>query len=573
MSTLGSGLALALVRRARLSGLVSVLTGATLLTLVVLEFTGHPGSSRLLLLLSAQLGVLALTVYPRLKWEDPVDRVVLVLVVIAPVSLIVASVGASAEVADTSGQVVTAAVVLVLILHTWWRLERAARHDRWSLTWMGLSTGLALLVGGVETFAVSTTITTVVACLVFALIGPALYIGVTRPEVVDVRGLVVRCVVLLTSMLAYVALFTGAVAILDIAGYRHPSAAALAIVGALCAIAFHPTQVILRGVVDEMLFGQRPDPLGAASQVAGHIGSDPVLALRIIRDALVLPHASLHVDGAEVASSGVPVTYTRTVPLILDEGRVGELRVGLRPGDLGLSGGDERVLKLVAPLLTQTVRARALTAEVQASRQAVITAVAEERRRLRRDLHDSLGARLAGIAFTTDAVRNTMRGDLESADHLLLVLRNETGTAIKEIRQLVYGMRPDALDELGLVPAIRQQAAMLRTADERPLRAEIHAADLPALPAAVEVAAYRIILEALTNAARHSGSDVAEASLNVEDGVLVVEVRDPASGPGGWVAGVGLASMRERTVELGGAFSTGPTPDGGLVRAVIPLST
>lgn len=570
-SFLLSGLGVVIVGRARLAGLLGSLSGATLLILVALALTGHRTSTTLLLLLAAQLGVLGLTAYPRLSWTHPVDFVALVLVAAAPVILLATNTRVPTSGAFAGGQAVTVLVVLVLILHTWWRLERATARDRGSLTWMALSAGSALLVGGVVASIVTTTFATVIACLVFALIGPALFVGVTRPEVVDVRGLVVRFIVMVTSLLTYLTLFTCVRALLDLVGYPRPSAGVLALVGAVCALTFHPTQVILRGVVDELLFGQRPDPLGAASQVADHLSDDPVLALRTIQEALVLPHASLYVGGVELASSGVPVTYTRTIPLPLGEGREGELRVGLRAGDLGLTAGDERVLKLVAPLLAQSVRARALAAEVQASREAAITAVAEERRRLRRDLHDGLGPRLSGIAFTSDAVRNILRRDPDSAEELLVGLRTETVNAIREIRQLVYGMRPQALDELGLVPAIRQQAAMLRTVDQRPLRVRIHATDLPALSAAVEVAAYRIMVEALTNAARHSGSDVAEASIYAQDGGLVVEVRDPAPDDSRWVAGVGLASMRERTAELGGTFSAGHTSGGGLVRAVLPL--
>ncbi|WP_442940260.1 sensor histidine kinase [Nocardioides sp. B-3] len=211
----------------------------------------------------------------------------------------------------------------------------------------------------------------------------------------------------------------------------------------------------------------------------------------------------------------------------------------------------------------------ALTADVQTSRERTVTALEEERRRLRRDLHDGLGPRLSGIAFTSDAVRNTLRDDPDQAEALLRTLRAETSSAIGEIRQLVYGMRPPALDEIGLVPALRQQADQLRTPDGRPLRVTLDVDGLPAPAAAVEVAAYRITVEALTNSARHSGSEEATASLLVRDGTLVIEVRDAGEPGAPWQAGVGLASMRERAAELGGTLSIG---EGG-VRAVLPLAT
>ena len=190
--------------------------------------------------------------------------------------------------------------------------------------------------------------------------------------------------------------------------------------------------------------------------------------------------------------------------------------MGLRPGDLTLSRDDEHVLALTAPLLAQTLRAQALAAEVRESRGQTVAALEEERRRLRRDLHDGLGPRLSGIAFTSDAARNLLRTDPTEAERLLRDLRAETVTAIEEIRQLVYAMRPPALDELGLVPALRQQASGLRRSDGTPLTVTLTApADLPALPAAVEVAAYRIVMEALANVARHTSAT--SADVRIED--------------------------------------------------------
>ena len=162
------------------------------------------------------------------------------------------------------------------------------------------------------------------------------------------------------------------------------------------------------------------------------------------------------------------------------------------------------MLRLVAPLLVQILRAEQLAADVSASRGQAIAAIAEERRRLRRDLHDGLGPALTGIAFSIDAARNTLHADPAGAEELLVRIRQDTADAIAQIRGLVYGMRPPALDELGLGPALRQQAAGLRRADGSTLPVAFDMDHtLPPLPAAVEVAAYRIVTEALTNIARH----------------------------------------------------------------------
>ena len=132
-------------------------------------------------------------------------------------------------------------------------------------------------------------------------------------------------------------------------------------------------------------------------------------------------------------------------------------------------------------------------------------------------------------------------------------------------------MRPPALDELGLVAALAQQVTSLRTADGRAFSVTIDAT-VPPLTAAVEVAAYRILVEGITNSARHSGADTAHALVSGVDGALLLEVRDNGRSDDGWVMGVGMSSMRERAAELGGTLEAGPTEGGGLVRALLPLS-
>jgi signal transduction histidine kinase len=402
---------------------------------------------------------------------------------------------------------------------------------------------------------------------VFALIGPALYVGATLPELVDVRGLVVTAVVTAAALVTVMSAFVLGLGLLDALGAHDLNTGALGLLAALAATTFQPTRVVLRGVVDQLLFGERPDPLGAASAVAGRIGEDPVIALRAIREALVIPYAALLVDGVQVAVSGTGTTHTRT----LDLDGAGQLVVGLRPGDLAFSDGDEQVLRLTVPLLAQTLRARALADELIESRGQTIAAVEEERRRLRRELHDGLGPRLSGVAFTSDAAHNLIRSDPAAAERMVAQLRADTVTAIEEIRRMVYAMRPPALDELGLVPALRQQAVGLRNRAGEPVAVDVTAPEeLPDLPAAVEVAAYRIVTEALANVARHSTSGSASVRIEpVPDG-LRLEVTDPGSSDA-WRAGVGLSSMRERAAELGGTLEAGPGPWGGRVSALLPL--
>lgn len=565
-----NGGALLLAGRARLSGALLMLGGTALVVGTLVSRNGQPDLTATMFAVAAGLACpLAVAAYPALDHRHLVDFLALVALAGAGALLVV----------QARDPVIVSAMAMtiggVVLAHTWWRIERADDSTRGPLLWMALALVAAALACGVVVFSAeggtgpASDAVVAVGVALLAVVPFAMYVGATRPEVVDVRGLIVSAVVFAVAMTCYIALFVGAASFLEILGGRRPIIGLLGVIGALVATTLHPLQVVLRGVVDALLFGERPDPLGAASHVVDHIGDDPVLALRAIREVLVLPYAALRVDGAELASSGVPVTHTRTFPLSLGADLVGELEVGLRAGDLGLSAGDEHVLRLVAPLLAQTLRAKALTEDVQTSREQTVTALEEERRRLRRDLHDGLGPRLSGIAFTSDAARNTLRDDPDKAEALLRTLRTETTTAIEEIRELVYAMRPPALDELGLVRALRQQADQLRTANGRPFRVTLDTTGLPALTAAVEVAAYRITVEALTNSARHSGSEEAAATLVVVDEALVITIADEGQPGGAWLPGVGIASMRERAAELRGTFSINE----GVVRAVLPLAT
>jgi signal transduction histidine kinase len=235
----------------------------------------------------------------------------------------------------------------------------------------------------------------------------------------------------------------------------------------------------------------------------------------------------------------------------------------VRPGDRTLSKDDARVLTLALPLLVQTIRERALVGDLQRARAASAAAREEERRRLRRDLHDGLGPRLTGIAFTADAAR--LATTEPAVAPMLDRIRSEAETALDEVREMAYGLRPPALDELGLVGAVR-----LRTGTLDGLRVDIEPTALPPLPAAVEVAAYRIVTEALTNVVRHSGASRAAVLLRLEEDHLRVEVADDGRAGGAWVPGVGLTSMRERAAELDGTVSWRGTPDGSTVVALLP---
>lgn len=446
---------------------------------------------------------------------------------------------------------------LGLIGLCWWRLEVGSAREREVLLWLVAAAVPVLAVTAVIVFADADRALDVPPAVLAVLALPllaALLVGLLRPDLVDVRALLVRAVVAVVVVTAYIAAFVGVWALLDLLGAGDLTPAAFALIGVACAAGVRPLRVLLRGVVDQLLFGDRPDPLRAATRVADSVGDDPALALDAVREALVLPYAALRAHAKTLAAAGTPVTHIHHIPLRLGTDVVGELVVGLRAGDLQLSAADEQVLRVVAPLLAQTLRLRA-------SREQAIAAIEDERRRLRRDLHDGLGPTLTGVAYAADAARNLLGTDPAAADLYLASVRASTEDAINEIRRLVDGLRPPALDELGLVAALRQHASSL------PLPVTVSSGGLPSLGAAVEVAAYRIGLEALTNVIRHAGATSAELTLAASPHSLTIEVVDNGATAGPWQPGTGITSMQERAALVGGTLVAGD----GRVLATLPL--
>jgi signal transduction histidine kinase len=335
--------------------------------------------------------------------------------------------------------------------------------------------------------------------------------------------------------------------------------------------------VRVRETLDQVLFGGRPDPVGVVSSLGDEFrrGGGPQQWLDALRASVDLPWAALHQDVEHradevVATSGHPVEQVTTIALYAGDEHVGDLVVGLPEHHRELPRATDAVLRLVAGPLARALQSARLAAQLQESRRLVVLAAEEERRRLRRDLHDGLGPVLAGVGYTADAARNVLDARPERSAELLSVLREDVGGAIAEVRRLVHDLRPAVLDQLGLVAAVRQQAERV-TQDGAGPAVTVEAGTVGTLPAAVELAAYRVVSEAVLNVVRHAGARRVRVTVRREDGTLELLVADDGRSGAAWGPGVGLTSMRERLAQLGGTLEAGATPDGGRVRARLPL--
>lgn len=450
------------------------------------------------------------------------------------------------------------------------RYRRADDVGRRQLLWLLLTAILVLAIVLPWSFVAGTPIGVLFA---IPLIPFAVTVAIVRHQVLDIRLVVSRAVAWTGLSLLAVSLYVVVAGVLaDLAVEATGRAGISAVVVAL---ALAPVLPRLQRGVDRVIYGDRREPGRVVSRVGAQLasGQDPLGdVVGAIRDALRLPFVAVSSGGTVVATSGTPSELVVHLPLAYAGQPVGTLDVSPRPGERELAGRDREALEMVAVTVAVAVRAVDLTSSLQASRERIVVAREEERRRLRRDLHDGIGPALTGMSLAADAAENLLRGDRAEVGALIHSLRSDTRTTLAELRRVVDSLRPAALDELGLVDALSQHASLLtRGSDGSTLEVRVSAPDtMPELPAALEVAAYRIGVEAMTNVVRHASAGRARLTLTCGD-VLVIEVADDGATSEPWLAGVGLRSMRDRATELGGSFESGPGPQGGTVRVSIPV--
>lgn len=422
----------------------------------------------------------------------------------------------------------------------------------------------------------------------YAAVPVAVGVAVLRHHLYDVDLVINRALVYGALTASVVSVYVVVVGYLGML-FRADGNLAISLVAAgLVAVLFAPLRDRLQRGVNRLMYGERDDPYAVISRLGRRleatIAPDAVLPaiVETLKETLKIPYAAIALGGKGApgitASAGRPVEEPLRLPLSYQKEKVGELLLGPRVGEDGFSAADLRLLSDLALQAGVAAHAVRLTAALQRSRERLVTAREEERRRLRRDLHDGLGAQLAGLNVQAGVLRNLIPRDAGAADTLVVELRGEMRSAIADVRRLVHDLRPPALDELGLVGALRRLAERSGAEDEGPRVSfdapeEAGGGGLGSLPAAAEVAAYRIAQEALTNVVHHARAKACAVRLSVEEGELTLEVADDGVGlPDEHPAGVGLLSMRERAEELGGTCAVERTADGGMrVLARLPL--
>jgi signal transduction histidine kinase len=358
----------------------------------------------------------------------------------------------------------------------------------------------------------------------------------------------------------------------------------------IVAVSFQPLRERLQRGVNRLMYGERDDPYAVLGRLSEQLevvaASQSVLPTIVgtVAEALKLPYVAIALKegeqftiAAEYIRSSEPVSQEngsmKILPLVYQLETIGQMILAPRAPGEPFSQTDRCLLETIARQAGIAAYNVRLTQDLQRSRERLVTTREEERRRLRRDLHDGLGPVLAAMSFKLDAVHNLADRDASAVKKMSTELKAQMQEALADIRRIAYDLRPPALDELGLVGALKAHIASHNQIQGLQITLEAPE-NPPPLPAAVEVAAYRIALEAMTNVSRHAGARHCCVRLSLPDD-LCLEVTDDGRGlPKGVQAGVGLNSMRERAEELGGMWVAEVLPQGGTgIIVYLPLSS
>jgi signal transduction histidine kinase len=344
------------------------------------------------------------------------------------------------------------------------------------------------------------------------------------------------------------------------------------------AVAFQPVRAQVQRLVNQIVYGYRDQPEVVLRELARSMDVSLPPADALFRMAgtlgrtLRLSTVVLEVVGAPQPPARYGDADAGLVEATSAQNGGSVVRVLVAPRRPGgeLAARDRQILADLAPSLAATAEALRLRGALEASRLRAIAELAEAQRRMRRDLHDGLGPVLAGLRLAIGTARRLIGTAPDEAQRVLAEAQSDALAAVEDVRRLAHDLRPPALDELGLSGALRDR--LERVVGEA---CQLHyAADLPAaLPAAVEVAAYRIAVEAVLNVVRHARADRCWVSLGRHERGLVITVVDDGAGMASGVGGLGLRSVRERAEELAGTVTIDSLPGAGTsMRVWLPLS-
>ena len=406
----------------------------------------------------------------------------------------------------------------------------------------------------------------------------AIAIAMLRYGLYDVRPVVHRAAVyaLLAAGLTagFAAVYLAVLSGLSVGLAGGPYSWLIVVAALVVVLVADPVRRRLRVRLERRFLGERGEPLrvlarldqlvatGRSEETAvfTSVAETVMAAMRSPGAAVMLYRAGvLELVGAAGAAGDDPLV----LPLVHRGERLGELRVATRTPGETYGRTDRELLDQIAAQTAAISYGLRRDHDIDDLRKTALERVAEQRMRLGRDLHDGLAPLLAGAGLTAEALRRGMpegSPDAEEAARLAARLRN----AATQVRRIAHDLQPTGTDDAGLTGLIRDYVASLTGPDLPSFTVDLDDLEGRALPATVELAVYRVALEAITNVIRHAHATHAHVSLRTVHGGLELAVSDNGVGIGQpYISGLGITSMRSRVDALGGTFEMGPAAGGG----------
>ena len=342
----------------------------------------------------------------------------------------------------------------------------------------------------------------------------------------------------------------------------------------LVAVLFQPLRERLQRIVNRLMYGERDDPYRIISrlgtQLEATLTPDALLpaVAETVAKTLKLPYVAIELkeegEFRQVAAYGTPVEPSLRIPLRYQQETVGEMLLASRSPGESFSATDRRLLDDLARQAGTAAHAVRLSVDLQRSRERLLLAREEERRRLARELHDSVSQALYGISLGAHAARTALERDPDHVAEPLDYILSLAEAALAEMRALIFELRPESLETEGLVSALSKQAAALQARNAIVVATEL--CDEPDLPLPVKEDLYRIAQEAMHNTVKHAHASHVGLRLDQTSDGVMLEVLDDGAGfdpKASFPGHLGLHSMRERVINLGGTFEIESTPGAG----------
>jgi signal transduction histidine kinase len=463
---------------------------------------------------------------------------------------------------------------------------RAARGvERQQIKWFAFAICvLAVYLIVSDYLQLSGLVESILTGLAFLALPAAIGVAILQYRLWDLDVVVKRALIAGLLVVLAIGVYAGAVAIFGLVASDRESGGSLFVIAVLLGLAFRPVMRIARRLVDRVVYGRRATPYEVLTEFSERVGTSyatedvlPRMAQvlgegagaevariwlrdgRELHQAAVWPADAGTISSIAVLGDSVAGVPGETTLEVRDRGELlGALSVRM-PAAEPMNPAKEKLVRDLASQAGLVLRNVRLVEDLRASRQRLVAAQDEERRRLERNIHDGAQQQLVALTVKARLARQLTERDPAKATELLAQIEAETQTALEDLRDLARGIYPPLLADQGLVAALEAQSRKVSI----PVR--ISAGGVGRYRADVEATVYFCTLEALQNVAKYAQATSTEIVLSATNGSLSFVIRDDGRGfdPMRVEHGSGLQGMADRVAAVGGSLEVGSSPGAG----------